>query len=243
VWFDKWKLNVLGDVLDLLGAGEEVHANGVIRGVVWSCTFLLVSVKNEKSELRFCRYSFEDIIKKIARYKYSSVPYLRKVSLLSLKRDGSTRVQHPGEGFSPPHGIVSPPLGRTTYFFDSPTSKRTTHEGISTSSCAHLRVQKIGVDYFGRLTDFTCIVLAVVLYGRPLVGEANHRGLPLGRADAGELLHLVVEADGVQQLAYARRGVGLLLVCIGFLLGIWHALAGTYRHALAPTCRIITFWM
>jgi hypothetical protein len=52
VWFDKWKLNVLGDVLDLLGAGEEVHANGVIRGVVWSCTFLLVSVQNEKSELK-----------------------------------------------------------------------------------------------------------------------------------------------------------------------------------------------
>jgi hypothetical protein len=52
VWFDQWKLNVLGDVLDLLGAGKEVHANRIIRGVVWSCTFLLVSVQNEKSELK-----------------------------------------------------------------------------------------------------------------------------------------------------------------------------------------------
>lgn len=49
VCFDLWKFNVLSNVMNLLGAGKQVHSYWIIGSIIWSCTFLLIS---EKIEIR-----------------------------------------------------------------------------------------------------------------------------------------------------------------------------------------------
>lgn len=54
MWFDLWKINVFGNVRNLLGARKQVDAYWVVRGIVRSCTFLLISEKQKlKSEVRY----------------------------------------------------------------------------------------------------------------------------------------------------------------------------------------------
>jgi hypothetical protein len=46
---DLWKIKVLSNVMNLLGAGKQVHPYRIISSIIWSSTFLLIS---EKIEIR-----------------------------------------------------------------------------------------------------------------------------------------------------------------------------------------------
>lgn len=55
VRLDLRKVEVLGDVMDLLGAGKQVNAYRIVGSVVWSRAFLLVSGREKnknKNETR-----------------------------------------------------------------------------------------------------------------------------------------------------------------------------------------------
>jgi len=46
---DLWKIKVLSNVMNLFGAGKQVHPYWIISSIIWSSTFLLIS---EKIEIR-----------------------------------------------------------------------------------------------------------------------------------------------------------------------------------------------
>ena len=189
VCFDLWKVEVLSNVMNLLGAGKQVNTYWIISSIVWSCTFLLISEKIEIRGSVCTAHAHAYRLAYLMALFVNFLAYFRNVSLLNLKRDGSIRDQHPVVGFSPPYGIVCPTFGRTTYFLDLPTMR------LCTLACweDHQTETDTG------LTAFTTVF--IIITWCCLVWEPDDCGFLFCRAATCQLLHPVIEADRVQQLA------------------------------------------